>query len=157
MSKIQIFKMAVGLAAAFFAAVGVCIAFACGYALLSLPTSKESGAQVADGLLFIAVSAAYVSAVMAFLAIVLIALPHIIISHRLRHSSRNYYVWSGIAIGLLVVIVAAVHQRLYPGPPFHMGSDEYFYIVSGIAAGAISSLTFWSIARPDRWQRGRLG
>jgi hypothetical protein len=144
-------KLVTGLAGAFLAAVGVSVILSCGYALLQLrDVGKEAGSEVGGGLLFIATNAAYVSAVMAFLAIALLALPHVIISQRLQHTSRKYYVLSGIVIGLVVIVVAEIWQRRLPAPPFHMGSDQYFFLVSAIAAGAISALTYWSIARPDQ-------
>lgn len=147
-----VMKLVTGLVGAFFAAVGVAVVLSCGYALLQLhgAVGKEAASEVGGGLLFIATNAAYVSAVMAFLAIALLALPHVIISQRLRHTSRKYYVLSGIVIDLVVIAVAGIWQRRLPAPPFHMGPDQYFFIVSAIAAGAIAALTYWSIARPDR-------
>lgn len=144
-------KLVTGLAGAFLAAVGVGVILSCGYALLQLSDAgKESGSEVGGGLLFIATNAAYVSAVMASLAIALLALPHVIVSQRLRHTSKKYYVLSGIVIGLVVIVVAEVWRRRFPMPPFHMGADQYFYVVAAIAAGGVSALTYWSIARPDR-------
>lgn len=148
-------KLVTGLAGAFLAAVGVGVILSCGYALLQLhDVGKESALEVSGGLLFIATNAAYVSAVMAFLAITLLALPHVIISQRLHHTSKKYYVLSGIVIGLVVIAAAGIWQRRLPAPPFHMGADQFFFVVSAIAAGAIAALTYWSIARPD--QPGRL-
>jgi uncharacterized membrane protein len=147
-------KLVIGLAGAFLAAVGVTVVLSCGYALLQLSAVHgEAGSDVGDGLLFIATNAAYVSAVMAFLAIVLLALPHVLISQRLQHTSKKYYVLSGIVIGLVVIVVAEIWQRRLPAPPFHMGPDRYFFVVSAIVAGAISALTYWSIARPDQLSR----
>jgi hypothetical protein len=143
-------KLVAGLAGAFLAAVGVGVILSCGYALLQLHDGKEAASEVGDGLLFIATNAAYVSAVMAFLAIALLALPHVIISQRFQHTSREYYVMSGIVIGLVVIVVAGIWQRRLPAPPFHMGRDQYFFMVSAIAAGAIAAMAYWSIARPDR-------
>lgn len=144
-------KLVTGLVGAFLAAVGVGVVLSCGYALLQLlAAGKGAGSEVGGGVLFIAINAAYVSAVMASLAIALLALPHVIVSQRLRHTSKKYYVLSGIVIGLVVIVVAGIWQRRLPAPPFHMGSDQYFFVVSAIAAGAMSALTYWSIARPDR-------
>ena len=146
-------KLLIGLAGAFLAAVSVVVILSCGYALLQLhDAGKEAASEVGGGLLFIATNAAYVSAVMAFLAIALLALPHAIISQRLGHTSKTYYVLSGVVIGLVVIAVAGIWQRRLPAPPFHMGSDQYFFVVSAIAAGAIAALTYWSIARPDQWR-----
>lgn len=149
-----VMKLVTGLAGAFLAAVGVAVVLSCGYALLQLhdAVGKEAASEVGGGLLFIATNAAYVSAVMAFLAIALLALPHVIISQRLQHTSRKYYVLSGIVIGLVVIVVAGIWQRRLPAPPFHMGLDQYFFVVSAIAAGAIAALAYWSIARPDQLQ-----
>jgi len=144
-------KLITGLAGAFLAAVGVAVILSWGYALLQLfAAGKEAGSEVGGGLLFIAINAAYVSAVMASLAIALLALPHVIVSQRLQHTSRKYYVLSGIVIGLVVIVIAGIWQRRLPAPPFHMGSDQYFFALSAMAAGAISALTFWNIARPVR-------
>jgi len=151
MTSAQAFKVAIGLLGAFLAAVGVGIVLGCGYALVPLVIAgKELESPVGDALLFIAANAAYFSAVIAFLAIALIALPHVIISHHLRQSSRKYYLVSGIAIGLLVVVIVGIWQRLRPGPPFHIGSDEYFFTFSAVSAGAVAALTYWKIARPDK-------
>jgi hypothetical protein len=151
MTRVPPMKLVTGLAGAFLAAVGVGVILSCGYALLQLSdVRKETGSEFGSGLLFIATNAAYVSAVMASLAIALLALPHVIVSQRLRYTSKKYYVLSGIVIGLVVIVVAEIWQRRLPAPPFHMGSDQYFFAVSAIAAGAVSALTYWSIARPDR-------
>ena len=147
-------KMVTGLAGAFLAAVGVAIVLSCGYALLQLhEVGNEPGSEVGGGLLFIATNAAYVSACLALVAIALLALPHVIVSQRLEHTSKTYYVLSGVAIGLLVIIAAGIWQRRLPAPPLHMGRDQYFFILSAAASGAIAALTYWSIARPDRLQR----
>jgi hypothetical protein len=144
-------KLVTGFAGAFLAAVGVGVILSCGYALLQLhDVGNEGASEVGGGLLFIAANAAYVSAVMAFLAIVLLALPLAIISRRLGHTSKTYHVLSGVVIGLVVIVVAGIWQRRLPTPPFHMGSDQYFFVVSAIAAGAIGALTYWIIARPDQ-------
>ena len=146
-------KLVTGLAGAFLAAVGVGVVLSCGYALLQLhDIGKEAVSEVGGGLLFIATNAAYVSSVMALLAITLFALPHVIISQRLQRTSKKYYVLSGVVIGLVVIMAAGIWQRRFPAPPFHMGSDQYFFVVVAIAAGAISALTYWSIARPDQRQ-----
>jgi hypothetical protein len=144
-------RLATGLFGAFLAAVGVTVILSCGYALLRLrDVGIVPASELGDGLVFIATSSAYASAERAFLAIVLLALPHVLVSQRLQHTSKKYYVLSGIVIGLIVIVVAEVWRRRFPMPPFHMGADQYFYVFAAIAAGGVSALTYWSIARPDR-------
>jgi hypothetical protein len=130
------------------AAVGVCVALSCGYALLVAAGHGAASADVGSGLLFIAVNAAFVSAQIALLAIALLALPHVVISQRLQRTSKGYFVISGIVIGLVSVAAAGIWQRRLPAPPFHMGADQYFFVISAIAAGAVSALTYRRIAHP---------
>ena len=105
-----------------------------------------ASADVGCGLLFIAVSAAFVSAQIALLAIALLALPHVVISQRLQRTSKRYFVLSGIVIGLIAVAAAGIWQRRLPAPPFHMGADQYFFVVTAVVAGAVSALVYRKIA-----------
>lgn len=144
-------SIATGLIGAFLAAVGTGIVSSCGYAIIRVLTSGPGAeAKMGEGLAFIAVNAMYVSASIALPTILLAALPHVIISNRLRHSSRKYYLWSGVAIGLLVVIAVGVRQHMHPGPPLRIGPDEWLFVLSALGAGAIAALVFWIVARPDR-------
>ena len=143
MSPLRLFS---GLVGAFVAAVGVCVALSCGYALLVAAGHGAASADVGGGLLFIAVSAAFVSAQIALLAIALLALPHVVISQRLQRTSKRYFVLSGIVIGLIAVAAAGIWQRRLPAPPFHMGADQYFFVVTAVVAGAVSALVYRKIA-----------
>lgn len=143
------FKIAAGLGGAFVAAVLVAVVMTCGYAGVGVLMSG-GGTDVGSGLMFIAVNAAYVSAIIALPAILILALPHIVVSNRLRRTSRMYYLASGMVIGLVAILVAGIRQRMLPAPPLKMGLDEYFYLLAAAVAGAISALTFWKVARPDR-------
>ena len=146
-------SIAAGLVGAFLAAVCAGIVLSCGYAVMRVLSSGPSAtANMGEGLAFIAINAMYVSASLALPTILLVALPHVIISNRLRHFSRKYYLWSGVAIGLLVVVVVGIRQHLHPGPPVRIGPDQWFFIFSAIIAGALAALIFWNIARPDRSQ-----
>jgi hypothetical protein len=147
-TKISPLRLVTGLAGAFVAAVCASVVLSCGYALL-LATGNETGsADVRGGLLFVAVNAAYVSAQLALLAIAVLALPHVIVSQQLRRTSKRYFVLSGMVIGLITIAVAGIWQRRLPGPPFHIGADQYFFVVSAIAAGAVSALVYRKIAYP---------
>ena len=141
-------RLLAGLAGAFVAAVGACVVLSCGYALLVAAGHGAALADVGGGFLFVAVSAAFVSGQIALLAIVLLALPHVVISQRLQRTSRRHFVLSGIAIGLIAVAAAGIWQRRLPAPPFHMGADEYFFVISAIAAGTVSALVYRKIAYP---------
>ena len=148
MTTMSPLRLIAGLAGAFVAAVCVCVVLSCGYALLVAAGHEAASADVASGLLFVAVNAAYVSAQIAFLAIVLLALPHVVVSQRLQRTSRRYFVFSGISIGLIAIAAAGIWQRRLPAPPFHMGADQYFFVVSAIVAGAVSALVYRKIAYP---------
>ena len=139
-------RLLAGLAGAFVAAVCICVVLSCGYALLLTAGHEAASADVAGGLLFIAVNAVYVSAQIALMAIALLALPHVVISQRLQQTSKRYFVFSGIAIGLIAIAAAGIWQRRLPAPPFHMGADQYFFVVSAIVAGAVSALVYRKIA-----------
>jgi hypothetical protein len=144
-----------GLVCAFLAAVGVGIVLTSFYALIAVLTSG-TGAEtnLSNGLAFIAVSAGYISASIALPTIIFAAVPHVIVSHRLGHSSWRYYLVSGIIIALIAVAVVGIRQYALPAPTFHLGRDEYLFIFSAIVAGAISALTFWKVARPDHLRGG---
>jgi hypothetical protein len=141
-------RLLASLVGAFVAAVGVCVALSVAYTLLAAAGRGAASAEVGSGLLFVAVNAAIVSAQIALLAIALLALPHVYVSQRLQRTSKRYFVLSGIAIGVITVVAAEIWQRRFPGPPFDMGSDRYFVMVSAIAAGAISALVYRRIAYP---------
>lgn len=141
-------RLLAGLAGAFVAAVGVCVALSCGYTLLIVANRGAMSADFGSGLLFVAANAVFVSAQIALLAIALLALPHVVISQQLQRTSKRYFVLSGIAIGLIAVAAAEIWQRRLPAPPFHMGSEQYFFVISAIAAGAISALVYRRIAYP---------
>lgn len=142
-------RVVAGLCGAFIVAVLVGVLLSCGYATI-LAFVSGTGTEVAHGLVFIAVNAAYVSVIIALPTVLILALPHVLISNRLHRTSRTYYLFSGIVIGLIAAVVTGIRQRTLPGPPFHMGSDEYFFVLSTAIAGAVSALAFWKIARPDR-------
>jgi hypothetical protein len=151
MNKTQLLRVALGFAGAFLAAVSSSVVLTCAYSLLLIPgKAKEPARGISDGLLLIASSAAYVSALIAFLVIACVALPYVIVSNRLQHFSRNYYLWSGVAIGLLAFILLEVRQHWLPAPPFRVDLDVLFFAISSVISGAVSAWAFWSIARPDR-------
>lgn len=144
----KVLKMSAGLCGAFIAAVLVGVLLSCGYAAILVLVSG-AGTEVGEGLLFIAVNAAYVSVVIALPTVLILALPHVMISSRLHRTSITYYLLSGIIIGLIAAVVVGIRQNALPGPPFHMGMDQYFFVFSAATAGAISALAFWKVARPD--------
>lgn len=154
MNKIHILRMAFGFAGAFLAAISSGVVLTCAYTLLLIPPGKDKypATGVSDGLLLIASSAAYVSAAIAFVVIACVALPYVIVSNRLQYCSRNYYLWSGVAIGLLAFILLEVRQHWLPAPPLRLDCDVLFFAISSMISGAVSAWVFWSIARPDKWQ-----
>ena len=94
MTNVPAKRLATALVGAFLAAVGVTVILSCGYALLGLrDVGMVPASELGDGLVFIAASSAYASAERAFLAIVLLGLPHVIVSQRLQHTSKNYWVF----------------------------------------------------------------
>ena len=143
-------RLVAGLAAAFVMAVFICVFLSCGYALLRSASHAVRATDVGSGVLLVAVSAAYASARLALLAILLLALPHVVISHGLQRTSGGYFVTSGIVIGLIIIAAAELWQRRLPMPPFHMGVDQYFLVALAMAAGAASALVYWKIAYPVR-------
>ena len=146
----NLLAISAGLVCAFVAAVCVGIVLSSCYALIAvLASGAGSETNLSNGLAFTVVSAAYVSASIALPTILFAAVPHIIISYRLRRNSWKYYLVSGIVIALIAVAVVGIRQYALPAPPFHLGRDEYFFIFSAIVAGAISALTFWKVAGPD--------
>jgi hypothetical protein len=152
MNKAQMLRMALGFSGAFFAAVSSGVILTCAYSLLLIVgKAKEPATGISDGLLLIASSAAYVSAIIAFLLIACVALPYVIVSNRLQRFSRNYYLWSGVAIGLLAFILLEVRQHWLPAPPFRVDLDVLFFAISSMISGAVSAWVFWSAARPDKW------
>jgi len=157
MKKTGALKIFLGIAGAFAAAVGSGVIFSCAYSLLLIPADlKNSEAVISDGLLFVAASAVYLSSVVAFLTLTFLALTYVIISNRLQHSSRRYYLCSGVAIGPFVFILLEIWQHRLPGPPFRVDFDVLFFAISFMISGTTSAWAFWSIARPDKWQRHRV-
>lgn len=150
---VPIIRLVAGLTGAFLAAVITVVILSCGYVLLQLRDFGDT-TTIVDGLLFIASTTAYASTIVAFFAITFLALPLIIIFQRLGCTSKKHYILSGMMIGLAVISAVEIWRRWqFFLPPFHMGADEYFFVVSAIAAGAMAALTYWSIALPDRTWR----
>lgn len=149
-----VLRVSAGLLSAFVTAVCTETLLTCGYTgiwlLLSQPIRNT---DVGDGLSFIAISAMYASASIALPTTVFVALPYFIVSNHLRHSSRRYYLWSGLIIGLLVISAAGIWHFRYPGPPFRINFDVVFFTISSMIAGAMATLAFWITARPDRFQQ----
>lgn len=144
-------RITAGLVAAFAAAVAVETLATCAYTTLQVLASGHGlGAAHGGGLAFVALGAAYVSARIALVTVVLIALPYVIISHKLQHVSLIYDVLSGTVIGAGVFMVMILRRFTYPAPPLRMGSDQYFLAISAIVVGAVAALTFWVVARPDK-------
>lgn len=105
----------------------------CGYAAI-LVFTLGAITEVIMGWVFIAANAAYVSTIIALSTVLILALPHVIISRRLHRTFRTYYLLSEIVIGLTAAVVVGIRQRTLPGPPFHMGSDQYFFVFSAATA-----------------------
>ena len=141
-----------GLSAAFLAAVCTGTVMSIAYALIeALPYFHDSDLEISGGLWFVAVNAAYVSSSIALPTILLVALPHILVSFRLRRVSMTYYVASGTVIGLAAVIaIELVRQLGYPGPPFRFDADTAFFLVTAATAGAVAAFTFWKTVNPER-------
>jgi hypothetical protein len=147
-------RIAAGLVGAFIAAIGAEAAIACGYAGILMFTSQPIGnADIGDAFIFVAASAMYSSAIIALPVILLLALPCVLVSNRLQHFSRNYYLLSGAVIGLLTFVLLEARERWLPGPLLLVDFDVRFFAISSIISGAVSAWAFWSIARPDKWQR----
>lgn len=147
--KSRVGKVGVGFGAAFAAAVIITVAMTCAYAAMLLLVHGD-GTGLLAGFELIAISAGYVSAKIAFAAIILLALPHVIVSNILHRTSARYYLVSGIVLGCVAIGVVGILQRPRIAPPFSMGPDQYFCLAAAVAAGAVSALTFWKVARPDR-------
>jgi len=146
-----ILRVLVGLVGAFVTAVCTETLLTCGYAGIWLLAS-QSVQNTGDGLSFIAITAMYASGSIALPTIILIALPYAVVSNYWRKSSRRYYLWSGLVIGLLAIVAAGIWHYRYPGPPIRADFDMAFFAISSMVTGVIAALAFWLIARPDRLQ-----
>ena len=154
--KSGVLRFSAGLLSAFVAAVCTETLLTCGYTGIWLLFSQPiHNTDVGDGFSFIAISAMYASAIIALPTTAFVALPYFIISNHLGHSSRRYYLRSGLIIGLLVILAVGIWHFRYPGPPFRIDFDVVFFTVSSMIAGAMATLAFWGIARPDRLQQGQ--
>jgi hypothetical protein len=142
-----------GFAAAFVAAVAAAVISSCGYGVIRILVSTGSLERDVYGAFgFTAMYAAYLSARIVLPAIIVAAVPYVLLSMRLHRNSLRYYVASGALIGLGTVVVMVGWRYLHPMPPFHMDADDYFTVFTGVFAGAVAALTFWKVVRPDRLQ-----
>lgn len=88
-----------GFAAAFIAAVAAAVISSCGYGVFRILVSGSSERDVYGAFGFTAMYAAYLSARIALPAIVVAAVPYVLLSMKLRRTSLRYYVASGALIG----------------------------------------------------------
>jgi hypothetical protein len=147
----MLWRVAAGLGGAFIAVVVVGVATSCAYVAFRVGVSgKGSIPNASDGFEFVALTAAYISGSVALPTILVVALPFVLISQKLKRTSLTYYLVAGVVISTVVAVLTAARRLLYPAPPFQFGPDEAFLIVVAIAAGGLAALAFWKIARPDR-------
>ena len=140
-----------GLLAAFGVAVAVETLITCGYAILRiLASGRGLGETQGDGMMLVALAAAYVSVRMASVTMVLVALPYVIVSRKLKRISLRYYLFSGTAIGAGVFAVMILRRLTYPAPPLRMSGELVFLAISAIISGTSAALTYWMVARPDK-------
>jgi hypothetical protein len=149
-----LFRTVAGLVGAFVVAVCTETMLTLFYTGLWLLAARPNrSADVLGGTSFIAMSAMYVSARIALPAVIFVALPYVVVSNHFGKSSRRYYLWSWLAIGLLVITIAGIWHFRYPGPPTQLSGENIFFAVSAMITGSAAALAFWLIARPDQLRK----
>ncbi len=107
-----------------------------------------AGSQEAvDSLLLAAIPAAMTGSVVSLVAIICFAIPMYLAACRRQVHSRRGYALGGCAVGLLAFIALAAVEYTFTRNLIEVYLLE---LAAMLAAGPIASLTFWSIARPDR-------
>ncbi len=153
--RARVLRSAAGLVVAF--VVAVCaetmltLLYTGIWLLMALPIRNT---DVLDGTSLIAISAMYVSANIAWPAVLFLALPYVVVSSHFGKSSRRYYLASGLVIGFIAIAVAGLWHFRYPGPPIRFSGEYVFYALSAMITGSVAALAYWLIARPDRCEEG---
>ena len=151
MSSSPSLRIVGGLLAAFGVSVAVETLITCGYAILRvLASGRGLGATQGEGIMLVALAAAYVSARIASATIAFVALPYVIVSSKLKRISLRYYLLSGTEIGAGIFGVMILRRLTYPAPPLRMSGELYFLAISAIISGTSAALTYWMVARPDK-------
>jgi hypothetical protein len=92
--------------------------------------------------------AAIAAALISALAIIFIAWPLYLAARRHRVLSLNAYLFSGLLVSLLVTGILLITQR-YLDPL--LPSDYKLEVISILIAGPLAAMSFWLVARPDRY------
>jgi hypothetical protein len=92
--------------------------------------------------------AAMAAALIAALAAVFIAWPMYLAARRYKVCSLFAYLSAGIIISLIVIFIILPAQRYLDTL---LPSDYLLEIISILIAGPVAAMSFWLVARPDRY------
>jgi hypothetical protein len=110
--------------------------------------AASSGSRDAiNVLLFVAIPAATIAAVITALASAAVALPIYVRARGAGWTSLRVYALVGLGTALAVVLVVAA-GRFWGS--FLIDSDFRFAVISMLIGGPVAMAAFWAVARPDR-------